>query len=164
MQKWVEPAKYFQSLPKKRMGAGVIILDGKGRILLVKPSYRTDWGIPGGVVEANESPRQTVIRETEEEVGLKLPELRLLVVDYKFPSDNEDENLQWIFYGGKVSEREKLAIRLRDGELTAWEFVPEAEAAKRLGEKNRRRLPFCRRAIDEGRVFYLEDQEEVGGD
>jgi ADP-ribose pyrophosphatase YjhB (NUDIX family) len=48
--------KYYESLPRKLMAAGVIFRDERDRILLVEPNYKPDWEIPGGIVEAGESP------------------------------------------------------------------------------------------------------------
>jgi len=42
---------YYKSLPMKRMGSGALFFDSAGRILIVKPSYKDVWEIPGGVVE-----------------------------------------------------------------------------------------------------------------
>lgn len=39
-----------------RVAAGVLIRDAAGRILLVKPTYKDGWEIPGGYVEPDESP------------------------------------------------------------------------------------------------------------
>jgi ADP-ribose pyrophosphatase YjhB (NUDIX family) len=38
------------------MAAGALLFDEDGRILLVEPTYKPYWEIPGGVVEADESP------------------------------------------------------------------------------------------------------------
>ena len=73
---------YQDSLPKKRMGAGALIFDENGRFLLVNPTYKEPWEVPGGVVEANESPAQACVREVREELGLDITLERLLLVDY----------------------------------------------------------------------------------
>ena len=49
--------EYTSSLPGKRMGAGVLFTDETGRLLLVEPTYKPTWEIPGGAMEADESPR-----------------------------------------------------------------------------------------------------------
>lgn len=36
------------SLPRKRMAAGALFVDGLGRVLLVDPVYRGTWDLPGG--------------------------------------------------------------------------------------------------------------------
>jgi hypothetical protein len=43
-------------LPKKRMAAGVLFRSADRRVLLVEPSYKPNWEIPGGIVEPDESP------------------------------------------------------------------------------------------------------------
>ncbi len=44
--------EFDATLPKHIAGAGVILRDGHGRVVLVRPRYRHDtWEIPGGAVE-----------------------------------------------------------------------------------------------------------------
>ena len=68
---------YQRSLPKKRMSAGALFFDEAGRLLVVEPAYKSNWEIPGGAVELNESPRQACVREVKEELGLERPLLHL---------------------------------------------------------------------------------------
>src|SRR3989344_2258133 len=101
---------YDQKLPRKRIGAGALIFNEKGEILVVKPSYKDRWSIPGGVVEKNESPRNACIRETKEEVGITLTNLRFLCVDYTQSTHEKSESLQFIFYGEKLSPKQITEI------------------------------------------------------
>lgn len=49
-------------------GAGGVVLDGAGRVLLVR--YRSGaWAFPKGHVEAGETLEQTAVREVREETG-----------------------------------------------------------------------------------------------
>src|SRR4051812_23503587 len=57
---------------RKRVAADVLITDRVGRVLLVDPTYKEGWDIPGGMVEANEPPRVAAERELREELGLTL--------------------------------------------------------------------------------------------
>ncbi|MGI9451938.1 MAG: NUDIX domain-containing protein, partial [Geminicoccaceae bacterium] len=66
----------YKQLPKKRLASAVLLFDHAGRLLLVKPSYRDEWLIPGGLVEKNESPWTAARRETLEEIGVALDQLR----------------------------------------------------------------------------------------
>ncbi len=59
-------------MPRKLVSADALITDIAGWILLVDPSYKDFWDIPGGVAEANEAPDETVRRELREELGLIL--------------------------------------------------------------------------------------------
>lgn len=47
---------------RKRVAADVLIRDASGRVLLVNPTYKPGWDLPGGMVEANEPPHAAAIR------------------------------------------------------------------------------------------------------
>lgn len=50
------------------------------KILLVKERSDKKWTLPGGWADINESPSQSVIREIEEETGLKVDVVKLVAV------------------------------------------------------------------------------------
>jgi ADP-ribose pyrophosphatase YjhB (NUDIX family) len=54
-------------LSRKRVGAGALITDTAGRVLMVEPTYKDTWEVPGGVVEAGESAVAACQRECVEE-------------------------------------------------------------------------------------------------
>ena len=57
----------------------VIVYRDDGKILLVRGRFsRQEWVLPGGGVKHNESYEQAAVRETLEEVGLKIHNLRYL--------------------------------------------------------------------------------------
>jgi hypothetical protein len=43
------------SLARKRMAATAFFRDEQGRVLLVNPSYKETWDLPGGAVAALEN-------------------------------------------------------------------------------------------------------------
>jgi 8-oxo-dGTP diphosphatase len=53
------------------VAAGVLFFDDAGRILLVEPTYKDHWDIPGGYVETGETPAQAAVREVREELGMR---------------------------------------------------------------------------------------------
>ena len=53
-----------------RVAAGALFLDAEGRVLLVHPTYKDTWDIPGGYVERGESPAAACRREVLEELGI----------------------------------------------------------------------------------------------
>src|SRR5258708_39344189 len=76
------PHVYVASLARKRMAAGSLCRDRAGRVLLVDPVYRDTWDLPGGAVEAEESPQAACRREVAEELGLDRPVGRVLALDW----------------------------------------------------------------------------------
>ncbi|HEX6445924.1 MAG TPA: GNAT family N-acetyltransferase, partial [Streptosporangiales bacterium] len=97
-------AALFASLPAKRVAAGALFVDAAGRVLLVEPTYKEVWDIPGGVVERDESPRDGCRREVREELGLDRPVGGLLCVDWELPARPKTEGVVLVFDGGIVSD------------------------------------------------------------
>ena len=68
----------FRIIPQKDR-VRVIVYRDDGDILLVKNRFsRQKWALPGGGVKHNESYEQAAVRETLEEVGLRVHNLRYL--------------------------------------------------------------------------------------
>jgi ADP-ribose pyrophosphatase YjhB (NUDIX family) len=45
----------------------------EGRVLIVKPSYRRHYGLPGGFIRRGETPAEAASREVSEELQLQIP-------------------------------------------------------------------------------------------
>jgi len=58
--------------PSYTLGSQARVVREDGRILLVKAAYRWRWGMPGGLMDAGESPADAAIRETREETGVAI--------------------------------------------------------------------------------------------
>lgn len=155
-------ADYTTTLPRKRIAAGVLFFDATGRVLLVEPTYKPYWEIPGGAVEADESPRDAVVRELKEELGLSLPLGGLLAVDWVPPRGPRTEGLMVVFDGGVLSAKEADTIELPADELRGWAFCTAAEAAQRLSPLLGRRVAECVAARGTGRPVYLENGSPIG--
>ena len=64
--------------------APAVILNTRGKVLLVKHSYGPlNWELPGGGAERHESPTQTALREVLEETGMRVTAERLTGVYYE---------------------------------------------------------------------------------
>jgi 8-oxo-dGTP pyrophosphatase MutT (NUDIX family) len=68
-------------VPRHHVGAVGVVFNDAGQVLLVEHVFRPQysWGFPGGWVERGEDPADTVRREVEEELGLKI-EIRQLLL------------------------------------------------------------------------------------
>jgi len=114
---------------RKRMGAGVLLSDLDGRMLLVEPTYKPYWEIPGGSVEADESPYAAVVRELKEELGLPVQLGRLLVTDWVPPRPDRTEGLMVVYDGGIVTPEQIAQMRLPADELRSWAWCTERRRA-----------------------------------
>ena len=72
--------KMIGSKPMFLVGSGVLIIDEKDRILLIKRTDNNKWGIPGGSMELGETFEETAAREAREETGLLVSKLKLFKV------------------------------------------------------------------------------------
>lgn len=114
---------------KKRVAAGAFFLDETQRLLLVNPTYKPQWEIPGGMVEANEAPGEACRREIEEELGIEITPGPLLSVGYLPAKSTRGDSLRFIFWGGVLDAVARAALRLPAEELSEYRFVTLAEAA-----------------------------------
>jgi 8-oxo-dGTP diphosphatase len=151
----------YPALPKKRLAAGVLLLNEQDHILIVKPTYRPDWLLPGGAVEDRESPGAACLREVREELGVEIALERLLCVEYLSEELPQTECVQFVFYGGRMNEMQRLTITLPDAELSEYRFVTMEEAMLLLSRKLARRLPHCMQALREQTALYVEDGEKI---
>lgn len=152
-----EGDEYVASLPRKRMAAGALFVDGSGRVFLMDPVYRDTWDLPGGVVEAEESPHAACRREVAEELGLDRSAGRVLAVDWVPSRPGRPEGLVVVYDGGVLQRDDIDAIKVADGELAGFAFVEVAEVARRVTPLVARRITACLEAAAAGTVASLED-------
>lgn len=58
--------------PKYTVGAICLLRRADGRVLLVRHTYGSLWGTPGGLAKKGERPEHAAVREAFEEVGLHI--------------------------------------------------------------------------------------------
>ena len=77
----MQSGSMLREFPKSPMvGVGAVVVD-RGRVLLVKRGrepLKGHWSLPGGLVEVGESLHEGVVREVEEETGLRVKPIELL--------------------------------------------------------------------------------------
>lgn len=148
--------KHIQQ-PTKRTAAGMLIVDDQRRVLLVNPTYKPKWEIPGGIVEANEAPRVAALREVCEEIGLDIEPGRLLSLDYRHASPRRPVDiLRFVFWGGVLSTDEAANIHVQADELSEWGFFSAEEAQIRLTPDLGRVVAGCLDIFDGEETQYIE--------
>jgi 8-oxo-dGTP pyrophosphatase MutT (NUDIX family) len=117
---------------RKRVAADVLIHDTAGRILLVNPTYKDYWDLPGGMAESNEPPRKAAEREVREELGLSIAAGRLLLLDWIGPHGPWDDQLLFIFDGGTIDENQLANATVMDPEISEFDMFDLPEAVRLL--------------------------------
>jgi 8-oxo-dGTP pyrophosphatase MutT (NUDIX family) len=143
--------------------AGAMVFDRCGRLLILKPSYKPRWTIPGGQIEPEgESPWEACRRETFEECGLRVEHGRLACVDFLRPRPDPDQpgGIRFLFDCGSFADDELSAISLPEEEILAYRLAPLDEAFALLSGPLRRRV---RAAAGRKRCVYLEEGRKVEG-
>ncbi len=156
MAKKYSDEEYAKLLPKKQVGTAVLFFNSKDELLVVKPDYRDGWLVPGGSADADESPLQCAVRETREEIGLDLPELRLVGIYYGKSRGVFTDSLKFVFYGGILSDETITKIRLQTEELEEYRFAPAEEAIPLLSTSLQKSVPPCLDAIKNNTCAYIE--------
>ena len=156
MKKPISDEEYYGNLPKKHIGALVLIFNKNQQLLIVKPTYKEGWSIPGGGVDDNESPKTAAVREIKEELGLNLKSIILIGVGYTPVQGIKPETLQFIFNGGELSADEINKISLNKSEHSEFCFVEIPEASNLLDERQKRWLTFYTKEIENRGVEYIE--------
>ncbi len=142
-------------LPRIPASSGALIFDDVGRLLVVNPTYKAHWSIPGGIMEADgETPWEACRREVREEVGLVVGRGRLVVVDFLRPKPGKPGGLRFLFDCGVLPGDLSSTIVLQEEELSEYRLTDPAEALALLSGPLRRRVGAALEAAD---CVYLED-------
>ena len=120
------PAEEVRDRLGERLGCslstGAAIFDAEGRILLMKRAGNGKWGLPGGLVEADESPREAAIRETKEETGLTVEPAEEVLTKYREPGEDDlaHRHVHFVYRCEVLTGTHQLS---REGEaLEYWEI------------------------------------------
>jgi 8-oxo-dGTP diphosphatase len=145
-----------------RLAGGALFVDAQGRVLLVRPTYKPGWDIPGGYAQPGESPLSACVREVREELNIT-PEITAqpLVMDWA-PADGEGDKILLIFDGGSLSDEQLSGITFLDGELAELRFVDPAELDGYTPARLARRIRTALTAKNEKRTIYAEHGDEAG--
>ena len=148
-------------LPAIPVSAGALIFDQAGRLLILKPTYKTGWTIPGGVMEADgETPWDACRREVREECGIEVSSGRLACVDFHPSRPEHPGGIRFLFDCGPAGDAALAAITVQPEEIAEYRLVPLDTALDLLRPPIRRRV---RAASRHRGLVYLEDGRPVSG-
>jgi 8-oxo-dGTP diphosphatase len=141
--------------------AGALIFDRAGRLLILRPTYKSGWTIPGGVMEADgETPWDACRREVHEECGITVQSGRLACVDFHPVRPERPGGIRFLFDCGQVDDASLAAIRIQPEEIAEFRLAALDVALPLLRPPIRRRV---RAGTRHRRCVYLEDGRPVPG-
>ncbi|HEV2375304.1 MAG TPA: NUDIX hydrolase [Streptosporangiaceae bacterium] len=156
-----ETAGLEEPLPAIPVSAGALIFGPSGGLLILKPTYKSGWTIPGGVMEADgESPWQACQREVREECGLDVRTGRLACMDFRPARHGRPGGIRFLFDCGVMDKASLAAIVLQPEEVSEYRVAPLPEALALLRPPVRRRV---RAACSRHGFVYLENGRPVPG-
>jgi ADP-ribose pyrophosphatase YjhB (NUDIX family) len=146
----------FPAIPAS---AGALVWDRAGRLLILKPTYKTGWTIPGGVMEEDgETPWDACRREVREECGIEVRSGRLACVDFRPGRPGNPGGIRFLFDCGAADDAAIAAITVQPEEIAEYRLIPLDAALVLLRPPIRRRV----RAVSRHRGFvYLENGRPV---
>jgi 8-oxo-dGTP pyrophosphatase MutT (NUDIX family) len=86
---------YWRFARAMTLGVRALVIDGQGRVFLIKHSYVSGWHLPGGGVETGETMREALARELLEEGNIVLTGV---------------PELHGIYFNGRISRRDHVAL------------------------------------------------------
>lgn len=149
----------WDGLPGIPVSAGALIRDSHGRILVLKPTYKAGWTLPGGVMEGDgESPWEACRREVYEETGLQISKARLVAVDTRPAKNRRALGLRFLFDCGTLEDDQLAHIVVQPEEISDYAFVAAESGLSLLRPAVRRRVSA---ALAAEHCVYLEDGQPI---
>jgi 8-oxo-dGTP pyrophosphatase MutT (NUDIX family) len=129
--------------PARHFTASAIVLDDHDRVLLVSHHKIGRWIYPGGHMEADEDPVETVVREVLEETGVQVevvqkkmfehpavrvipPPFAILEIDMEAPRSEPHRHIEMIYVCSPVCGTLKPQL----SEVGACRWVPAREVGR----------------------------------
>jgi len=115
------------------LSCGLLLFDGEGRLLLGHATGTPRWDIPKGIAEPGETPLAAALRETDEEVGLRVEADGVVDLGRHAYLRGKDLHLHAALVGPLDARRCRCRTFLVDGrgrrrpEIDACAWVPFAE-------------------------------------
>lgn len=149
-------------LPRKRNIAQGLLRNEEGEILLCQLTYKSEWDLPGGVVDPMESPAACVVREISEELGVAVGVEGLAAVNWLPPWRGWDDAVLFLYDLGTVDRDFADDLTLSRREIKAVHWVAPDTVGDHVAPYTARMLE---RVLDGGRTAYatyLENSDLPG--
>lgn len=154
---WLSEGNATQA--RKRIAAKGVIRHEDGRFLLVNPTYKEHWDLPGGMAEANESPSDALVREVAEELGIEVSVDRLIAVDWIGPHGPWDDQIVFVFDTEALTSDVVADLKIADEEISDFAFLSLRDAKRHLRDDVAARLERAARATETNRTHYTESHD-----
>ena len=120
-------ARFVITIMKIRVRGSMVAIWNGDKILLVWKSYRKVWSLPGGLLKTGETWEQAAVRESIEEVGIRVPEEDLKFLK-EVPGEFGSRDRLHLF---EVTLNGPVDLKLDRREIIFADFVSPEEALKR---------------------------------
>ncbi|HUG85386.1 MAG TPA: NUDIX hydrolase, partial [Euzebya sp.] len=129
---------FFGSIARKIVAAAVLCLDDAERLLLVFDIFKDGWTLPGGLVDADESPIDAAVREAREEGGVDVAAGDLLgLFAHSMP-----DRIHLVYAATPVDDVSRPEP-LHDHEIAEVRWVEMDQALRMVDTGMRRRIRAC---------------------
>ena len=151
----------MQSVPL--VTATGLVMDTRGRVLVLTPSCKDHLELPRGLVSDAESPDVGLARWLKEDLDLSVPVGRLLAVDSDPPAERGRSVVVHLHLVGPLDAQQTAAMSFPDAEITGPNWYAPEEAIQLLPERLSARLRAGLTAWHMGSVAHLVDGQVQPG-
>lgn len=115
---------WFRLSRSMTIGVRALVLDAGGRVLLVRPTFGSDWILPGGGLERGETAVAALARELKEEAAVTLVGVPRLFAVYSHEREFRGDHV--LLYVVKEFERGQFerSIEVQEARFFALDELP----------------------------------------
>ncbi|MFD5871626.1 NUDIX hydrolase [Streptomyces sp. NPDC060322] len=164
MTTWMPREEWVKTLPQAIAASCVVLLDGEGRVLLLRygpggPVSGT-WWLPGGMLDPGEDPLAAARREVYEETGITLDgPLAFLGTDYRLDVEGTGPVIDF-FFGARALAAHADVRLSPEHDRFAWMHLDELEAAMFTADPAIL-TTLCRMASSGDSAVYLNEGKQA---